>query len=76
MKGGLSAAMLEKALGSSPGITMPELGRRMPEAVNMGTPAIRSVPELRKHLAPLIQEIAAIPGEKSSNSWLRRLLRK
>lgn len=76
MKGGLSAAMLEKALGTPPRIKVPELGRRMPEAVNLGTPAIRQVPELRRHIAPLIQEIAAIHGDTQSTSWIRRLLRK
>ncbi|HBK08968.1 MAG TPA: pilus assembly protein CpaE [Acetobacteraceae bacterium] len=76
MKGGLSSTMLEKALGSPSRVSVPELGRRMPEAVNLGIPAIRRVPDLRKHLAPLIQEIAAIHGIKSSESWIRRLLRK
>ncbi len=76
MKGGLSAAMLEKALGTAPGVSVQEQGRRMPEAVNLGTPAIRRVPELRRQIAPLIQEIAAIHGAPKAASWIRRLLRK
>jgi pilus assembly protein CpaE len=74
MAGGLPTAMVEKVLGISPKIRLPELGRKMPESVNLGVPAVKRVPQLRKHLAPLIREIAGIDTGRTSASMIRRLL--
>jgi pilus assembly protein CpaE len=74
--GGLPERILEKALGSPLHLRLPGLGKRMLESVNLGVPAIRRVPELRKHLGPLVREIAGVNTGKSSKSLIRRLLGK
>ena len=76
MRGGLPTARAAQARGSALHVVVPELGTRMPESVNLGGPAIKRVPDLRKHLSPLIQEIGAVSLAKPSMSWLRGLLRK
>ncbi len=53
-------------------MVIPDLGKGMTEAVNLGTPALHHVPKLRRHLAPIVREIAAVDAEKKG--WLRRLL--
>ena len=73
--GALPMAMVQKGLGEPPAVVIPDLGRRMVEAVNLGVPALRHVPALRQHLAPLTREIAGIPTPET-RSWLTSLLRK
>jgi pilus assembly protein CpaE len=70
--GGLSRELIAKGLGGPPDIVIPDLGKRMTEAVNMGVPAVRRIPALRRHLAPVVREIAGIHTERSS-SWLQRV---
>ena len=70
--GGLSRALIAKGLGGPPDIVIPDLGKRMTEAVNMGVPAVRRIPALRRHLAPIVREIAGIRTDRS-RSWLQRL---
>lgn len=72
--GGLQGPMIETGLGASPDIVIPDLGKRMTEAVNLGVPAIRRVPALRRHLAPMVREITGIRTGRS-DSWLGRLFR-
>jgi len=60
MKGGLPLPLIEKALGKRPDLMIPELGKRMVEAVNRGMPAVQRVPALRRHLSPLVQEISGV----------------
>lgn len=73
--GGLAVADITQGLQASPDIIIPDLGKRMTEAVNQGVPALHKLPALRKALAPVVQEIAGIATEKKS-SWLRRLVGK
>ena len=70
--GGLKLPMIEAGLGSAPDIVIPDLGKRMTEAVNLGVPAIRRIPALRRHLAPMVREIAGIQTGRS-DSWLGRI---
>ncbi len=72
--GGLKLPMVEKGLGVAPDIVIPDLGKRMTEAVNLGVPAIRRIPALRRHLAPMVREIAGIPTG-TPGSWLGTLFR-
>ena len=58
--GGLSRAVVARGLGGPPDIVIPDLGRRMTEAVNMGVPAVRRLSALRRHLSPIVREIAGI----------------
>ena len=73
-KGGLSEKTLLKALDAPVHILIPDLGGGMQEAINLGIPAIRRVPELRTRIAPLIREIAAISTDAPTPSWLRRMI--
>jgi pilus assembly protein CpaE len=52
MQGELEVPVIEKALGIRSGVVIPDLGNRMLEAINLGIPAVRRVPALRRHLAP------------------------
>jgi pilus assembly protein CpaE len=73
MKGGIGRSLVEKALGGAPDVIIPELGRGMLEAINTGVPAIKLVPALRRHLAPLVREIAGVKPSRQRSPWLRRM---
>ncbi|WP_262049132.1 CpaE family protein [Bradyrhizobium sp. Bra78] len=71
--GGLPRATIVKALGSEPDMVIPDLGKGMTQAVNLGIPALRHVKGLRRHLAPIVREITGVGAERKGR--LRRLLR-
>jgi pilus assembly protein CpaE len=73
--GGLRLSLIERALGGKPDTIIPDLGRHMIEAVNLGVPALRRVPALGKHLAGLVREITGIGAAATPASWLWRKLR-
>ena len=70
--GGLPIESIVKGLGGKPDLVIPDLGKGMTEAINLGIPALNHVPKLRRCLAPLVREIAAIEDE--SKGWFRRLV--
>lgn len=70
--GGLPRATIVKALGAEPDMVIPDLGKGMTEAVNLGIPAIKHVSGLRRHLAPIVREISGVDSERKGR--LRRLL--
>jgi pilus assembly protein CpaE len=70
--GGLPTATIVKALGAKPDMVIPDLGKGMTQAVNLGIPALQHVSGLRRHLAPIVREIAGISAEQKG--WFRRLL--
>ncbi|MCP1756880.1 AAA family ATPase [Bradyrhizobium elkanii] len=72
--GGLPRATIVKALGAEPDMVIPDLGKGMTQAVNLGIPALKHVKGLRRHLAPIVREIAGVGGDKRKGRW-RRLLR-
>src|SRR3954468_4022570 len=41
-------------------VSQPDSGRRMISAFNLGVPAVKQVPALHKHLAPVVREVAGI----------------
>lgn len=69
--GGLPRATIVKALGSEPDMVIPDLGKGMTQAVNLGIPALKHVSKLRRHLAPIVREIAGVGAQRKG--WLRRL---
>ena len=71
--GGLPRATIVKALGAEPDMVIPDLGKGMTQAVNLRIPALKHVRGLRRHLAPIVREIAGIGGQR--NGWFRRLFR-
>ena len=70
--GGLPTATMVKALGAKPDMVIPDLGKGMTQAVNLGIPALKHVRRLRRYLAPIVREITGIGGERKGR-W-RRLL--
>jgi pilus assembly protein CpaE len=70
--GGLPTATIVQALGAKPDMVIPDLGKGMTQAVNLGIPALQHVSKLRRHLAPIVREIAGVGAEQKG--WLRRLL--
>jgi hypothetical protein len=49
-------------LGVKPDVVIPDLGKRMLEAINLGIPAVRRV-----------REIAGVDASYAGRSWLRRM---
>jgi pilus assembly protein CpaE len=74
-KGGLASSLVERGLGGKPDAVIPDLGRRMIEAVSLGVPALRRVPALGRHMAGLVREITGLGAAAAPTSWLRRMLR-
>src|SRR5947208_2549523 len=70
--GGLPRATIVKALGAEPDMVIPDLGKGMTQAVNLGIPALKHVSKLRRYLAPIVREIAGVGAERKGR--LRRLL--
>lgn len=70
--GGLPRAAVVKALGAEPDIVVPDLGKGMTEALNLGIPALKHVRKLRRHLAPIVREISGVAAERGG--WWRRVL--
>ena len=58
--GALSLALIREGLGTKPDATIPDLGKGMVQALNLGVPAVKHVPALRKYLAPILLEVAGI----------------
>jgi len=71
--GGLPRATIVKALGVQPDMVIPDLGKGMTQAVNLGIPALKHVRGLRRHLAPIVREIAGVGAVRKG--WFRRLFR-
>jgi pilus assembly protein CpaE len=69
--GGLPRATIAKALAGQPEMVIPDLGKGMTQAVNLGIPALRHVRRLRRYLAPIVREITAVGDERKG--WLSRM---
>jgi pilus assembly protein CpaE len=76
MEGGLPSPLIEKGLAAAPDIVIPELGKGMLEAINLGVPAVRRVPGLRRALAPLVRELTGVEPARTGRSWLRGIFRR
>jgi pilus assembly protein CpaE len=70
-KGGLALRTVQKAFGAAPDMVIPDLGKRMVEAANLGVPALRRAPALRRHLAPLLREVAGVRAGRSRSRLSR-----
>src|SRR4051795_12447310 len=70
--GGLPTATIVTALGAKPDMMIPDLGKGMTQAVNLGVPALQHVSRLRRHLAPIVREIAGVGAEPKR--WFNRLI--
>jgi pilus assembly protein CpaE len=73
--GGLPLTTIATALGGKPDMVIPDLGKGMTQAVNLGTPALRHVPRLRRYLAPIVQEVTGV-GSKREGWLFRRIFKQ
>ena len=62
--GALSPALIREGLGMAPDVTIPDLGKGMVQASNLGVAAVKRMPTLRKHLAPIVREVAGIRSHR------------
>lgn len=73
--GGLKPQLVEQGLGDKPAIQIPELGKQLGRAANLGKPALSQSAPLRKSIALLAQEVSGAPaGHRASRSlfgWRR-----
>ncbi|MGG5887109.1 AAA family ATPase [Falsiroseomonas sp. HC035] len=73
MPGGLKPKLVEEGLGAAPDVVLPDLPKQLPRAANLGRPAAPDVPALRRAMAPLMQEISALPAAQAAPGLLARL---
>lgn len=75
MTGALAPELIEQTLGTMPDVIIPELGKNMVKATNLGKPAVREVPALARALGPLMQEVSGgvlgAPSRSGLFSWRR-----
>ena len=70
--GGLPTDTITQGLGGKPDMVIPDLGKGMMQSINLGVPALNRVSGLRRHLAPIVQEIAGIKA--AHKSWIMKVL--
>jgi pilus assembly protein CpaE len=74
--GTLKPKLVEDGLGAAPDVIIPDLPTQVPRAGNLGKPALHESAALRRVLAPLTQEIAAVRGDQATEpSLLARVLK-
>jgi pilus assembly protein CpaE len=73
LPGGLKDKLVEDGLGARPDVVIPDLPRELPRAAHLGRPALKESRALRKALAPLTQEIAAVRAAPAPATLLARL---
>ena len=74
--GMLKTKLVEEGLGTAPDVVIPDLPTQVPRAGNLGKPALRESPALRRALAPLTQEIGAVRSSpEAATSLLGRMLK-
>ena len=72
-RGYLPAKLVAEGVGGPPDVVIPDLPRQLPRSANLGRPALKESPPLRRALAQLTQEIAAVRSSAGSTSFLGRL---
>jgi pilus assembly protein CpaE len=60
--GAIATRLVAEGLGGPPDLLIPDLPREVPRAINLGRPAVRDSATLRRALAPLTQEVTALPA--------------
>lgn len=73
-KGYLPVKLIAEGVGGPPDVLIPDLPRQLPRAANLGRPALKESPQLRRALAQLTQEIAAVRSTPVKRSFFARLL--
>lgn len=76
LPGGLDAELIAKGLGVAPDCAIPDLGRQLLYAENLGVPAVRKSDALRRALGPVVQEISGVEQTRGAKSLLARVFRR
>ncbi len=72
-RGYLPVKLISEGVGGPPDVVIPDLPRQLPRSANLGRPALKESPPLRRALAQLTQEIAAVRSSARPSSFLGRL---
>ncbi|MDT7952133.1 MAG: P-loop NTPase [Acetobacteraceae bacterium] len=75
MPGALTLDMVKQGLGSKPEVIIPDLGKTLVRSANLGKPALRDSPPLRRALMQLTQEASGADLRTGAKGWLRALRR-
>ncbi len=79
MPGGLKLPLVEQGLGDKPTVRIPELGKQLGRAANLGKPALGECAPFRKAMALLAQELSGAAANRmhaGGRSLLARMLRR
>lgn len=74
LTGGLKRKHVIEGLGTAPDVTIADLPKLLPRAANLGRPALAHSAALRRALAPVTEEIAAVHTAAPRAGLLARLL--
>jgi pilus assembly protein CpaE len=74
MQGGLKLPMIEQGLGGNPTIRIPDLGRQLGQAANLGKPALEECTAFRNAIAGLAQEVSGVAASRMAQADGRSLL--
>jgi pilus assembly protein CpaE len=74
MQGGLKLPMIEQGLGCNPAIQIPELGRQLGQAANLGKPALEQCAAFKNAMAALTQEVSGVAASRVAPAGGRSLL--
>ena len=76
MPGGLKMPLVEQGLGGKPTVQIPDLGKQLCRAANLGKPALGECSAFRKAIALLAQEVSGASAKRvkswSPFGWLGR----
>jgi pilus assembly protein CpaE len=75
--GGLNLPLIEQGLGDKPTVQIPELGKQLGRAANLGKPALNECAAFRKAIALLAQEVSGAAANRlqaGGRSLLARML--
>ena len=70
MPGGLKMPLIEQGLGGKPAVQIPELGKQLGRAANLGKPALGECAPFRKAMALLAQEVSGAPASRTASRSL------
>jgi hypothetical protein len=62
--------LIEQGLGGKPAVVIPELGKQLGRAANLGKPALGECAPFRKAMALLAQEVSGAPAARTSGRSL------
>ena len=64
MPGALTLPMIEAGLGGKPTVLIPDIGKQMRRAANLGNPALAESAAFKKAMALLVQEVSGAPATR------------